>query len=241
MLLVSREGFLQRTAPAESGVDRFGEPFRAAKSIGDPGSRARIFLITGIADQGPAGAVRPAQVIRNRSADKVRFAAAPAHAFRKFRRVLLNNLGVVLLNVGPDGGQISGGKRHADQREIVVGVVGKDHSVGAQPQVPALHVPGTFERCAGLGLGCLHGLCNHGEHAVGANDNARLFRNQASFVPSADANDAVVLPDEFLDGKTVAQLGPGFHGRRGQYGIEHDPARSKRGVHTVHRRNWPRE
>jgi hypothetical protein len=54
-----------------------------------------------------------------------------SHLFRQVRRNVINCLLVVTLDVCPDFRQVPGGKRYADEREIVIGVAGEDYALRA--------------------------------------------------------------------------------------------------------------
>src|SRR5262249_33551189 len=119
--------------------DRFGQPFRAAKSVGDSGGGARIFLVSGVSDQSPTRAVRTAHMVRNYAADEMRFAAPGAHALSQLGDVFGDGSGVVAFHIRANLIEFACGKGSADQGEVVVRVIGKHNAAGTQPQVPALH------------------------------------------------------------------------------------------------------
>jgi hypothetical protein len=86
LLLVRGEGLIQRSGAGEALRCGGRQQFGVAQSIGHAQSHKRILVIAGVAHQGPAGTVRPAEEIRQvRGAVEAFLAAAAAHPCGELR------------------------------------------------------------------------------------------------------------------------------------------------------------
>src|SRR5579863_1055929 len=187
-------------------MDSFRQPLCAAEGIRDSGSCTRIFLVSGITHKCPAGSIRSPDVVRNGSSHEMRFTLTATHEFGQVGSMLRNYLPMMMLNIPANSWKVLCRKRHADQCEVVVGVIGKDHSSGPQPEVPSFHaytapirIPGAFQRRACLVFGGAHRLGHDGKHSVRANYDARPFSDLSTIVPPANSNHLVVIPDKVMD------------------------------------------